>query len=63
LFFKEKKSLFDELETTKNQYAECNNELIRLQELVERVQTEKAKLNRRVSKLVYNGNFKKRSFI
>lgn len=62
LFFyneKDKKSLIDELETTKNQFSECNNELVRLQELVEHLQNEKNKLNRRISKLVHNGKLKK----
>jgi len=59
LFFpKEKKSLIEELETTKNQYGECNDELVRLQDIVERLQADKAKLSRRVSKLVHNGNLK-----
>ncbi len=59
LFFqKEKKSLIEELETTKNQYGECNHELVRLQDIVERLQADKSKLSRRVSKLVHNGNSK-----
>jgi len=56
---KENKNLIDECETTKNQYSECKNELIRLQEFIERIQAEKTKLNRRISKLVHNGNLKK----
>ena len=55
-FFKEKNSLLDELETTRNQYSECHQELLRLQELLERIQTEKSKLGRRITKLVHNGN-------
>ncbi|CAF3356594.1 unnamed protein product [Rotaria sp. Silwood1] len=50
----DKKNLTEELETTKNQYAECHDELIRLQELVDRIQAEKTKLSRRISKLVHN---------
>jgi len=50
----EKKSLVDELETCKNQCAERDSEIARLQDLVERIQTDKAKLSRRVSKLVQN---------
>jgi len=57
---KEKKNLIDELEITKNQNAEYNNELIHLQELVERLQADKTKLSRRVSKLVHNGNSNKK---
>lgn len=53
--FKEKNSLLDELTTSRNQYSECHQELLRLQELLERMQTEKSKLGRRVSKLVHNG--------
>lgn len=55
-FFKEKNSLLDELETTRNQYSECHQELLRLQELLERIQSEKSKLGRRITKLVHNGN-------
>jgi hypothetical protein len=55
-YLQEKKNLFEEFETTKNQYAQCNNEVIRLQELVDHLQTDKTKLSRRVSKLVHNGN-------
>ncbi|CAF0892256.1 unnamed protein product [Rotaria sordida] len=50
----DKKNLIEELEATKNQYAECQSELIRLQELVDRIQTDKTKLHRRISKLVHN---------
>jgi hypothetical protein len=60
---KEKKNLIDELEITKNQNAEYNNELIHLQELVERLQADKTKLSRRVSKLVHNGNSNKKKKI
>ena len=45
----------EELETLKCQYAERDNELVRLHELIERLQTDKTKLSRRVSKLVLNG--------
>ena len=45
----------EELETLKCQYADRDNELVRLQELIERLQTDKTKLSRRVSKLVLNG--------
>ena len=55
VFVKDKKNLFDELETLKNQYNERDNEVLRLQELLERVQADKNKLSRRVSKLVLNG--------
>ncbi len=54
-FKKDKKNLIDELEILKNQYSERDNEVIRLQELLERVQADKTKLSRRVSKLVLNG--------
>ncbi|CAF2382398.1 unnamed protein product [Rotaria sp. Silwood2] len=50
----DKKNLIEELETTKNQYDECHNELIRLQELVDCIQADKTKLSRRISKLVHN---------
>lgn len=60
VFVKDKKNLFDELETLKNQYNERDNEVLRLQELLERVQADKNKLSRRVSKLVLNG---KHSFL
>ncbi|CAF3392662.1 unnamed protein product [Rotaria sp. Silwood1] len=50
----EKKNLIEELETLKNQYAERENEVLRLQELLERMQSDKTKLSRRVSKLVLN---------
>lgn len=49
-----KQSLFDELETLKTKYVERDNEVVRLQELLERVQADKTKLSRRVSKLVLN---------
>ena len=55
-FEKDKKSLLNELETLKTKYAERDNEVLRLQELLERVQADKNKLSRRVSKLVLNGN-------
>lgn len=55
-FEKDKKSLLNELETLKTKYAERDNEALRLQELLERVQADKNKLSRRVSKLVLNGN-------
>jgi hypothetical protein len=48
-------NLIQELETLKNQYTERDNEVIRLQELLERTQADKTKLSRRVSKLVLNG--------
>ncbi len=48
--------MIDELDTLKNQYNERDNEVIRLTELLERAQTDKTKLSRRVSKLVLNGN-------
>ena len=47
----------------KNQYTERNNEVIRLQELLERLQADKTKLSRRVSKLVLNGEEKRRAII
>ncbi|CAF0894547.1 unnamed protein product [Rotaria sp. Silwood1] len=50
----EKKNLIEEFETLKNQYAERENEVLRLQELLERMQSDKTKLSRRVSKLVLN---------
>jgi len=50
----EKNSLLDDIETLKSQYAERDNEVTRLQELLERMQNEKNKLSRRVSKLVLN---------
>ncbi|CAF3705141.1 unnamed protein product [Rotaria socialis] len=50
----DKKSLIEELEISKNQYAECHNELLRLQEVVDRVQADKTKFSRRISKLVHN---------
>ncbi|CAF0717644.1 unnamed protein product [Adineta steineri] len=50
----EKKSLIEDLETMKSQYTECNNELLRLQDIVDRLQADKGKLSRRVSKLVHN---------
>lgn len=40
----------------KSQYSERETEVSRLQELIERMQNEKVKLTRRVSKLVLNGN-------
>ena len=49
--------MIDELDTLKNQYNERDNEVIRLTELLERAQTDKTKLSRRVSKLVLNGNY------
>ena len=58
---KDKKSLLDELELSKNQYAERDSETVRLQELLERVQADKTKLSRRVSKLVQNGRSKIRA--
>jgi hypothetical protein len=54
-FSKEKKNLIEELETLRNQYTERDNEVTRLQELLERTQADKTKLSRRVSKLVLNG--------
>lgn len=59
VFEKDKKNLFEELETLKTQYAERDNEVIRLQELLDRTQADKTKLSRRVSKLVLNGKKKK----
>ena len=56
MFSQEKKHLIDELELSKSQYAERDNDVLRVQELLERLQMEKAKLSRRVSKLVHNGN-------
>ncbi|CAF3816066.1 unnamed protein product [Rotaria magnacalcarata] len=50
----DKKNLIEELEISKNQYAECHNELLRLQEVVDRVQADKTKFSRRISKLVHN---------
>ncbi|CAF0946900.1 unnamed protein product [Adineta ricciae] len=50
----EKKSLLEEVDGLRNQCAERNNELAHAQELLERTQAEKAKLSRRVSKLVLN---------
>ncbi|CAF1022017.1 unnamed protein product [Rotaria sordida] len=50
----EKKDLIEEFETLKNQYVERESEVLRLQELLERVQSDKTKLSRRVSKLVLN---------
>lgn len=58
LFFsleKEKKNLIEDLAIMKNQYADCNNELLRLQDIIDRLQADKGKLSRRVSKLVHNG--------
>ncbi|CAF2954853.1 unnamed protein product [Rotaria sp. Silwood2] len=50
----EKKDLIEEFQTLKNQYAERENEVFRLQELLERMQSDKTKLSRRVSKFVLN---------
>ncbi|UJR10612.1 hypothetical protein I4U23_014809 [Adineta vaga] len=50
----EKKNLCEELDTLRNQCSERINEVNHLQELLERTQTEKSKLSRRVSKLVLN---------
>lgn len=61
--FKDKKNLFEELETLRNQYNERDNEVLRLQELLERVQADKNKLSRRVSKLVLNGNHSSSSIL
>ena len=44
----------------KTKYVERDNEIVRLKELLERVQADKTKLSRRVSKLVLNG--KKKTF-
>ncbi|CAF1321737.1 unnamed protein product [Adineta ricciae] len=50
----DKKSLIEELAIMKNQFADCNNELLHLQDIVDRLQADKGKLSRRVSKLVQN---------
>ncbi|UJR35224.1 hypothetical protein I4U23_027990 [Adineta vaga] len=50
----EKKNLIEDLAIMKNQYADCNNELLRLQDIIDRLQADKGKLSRRVSKLVHN---------
>jgi len=47
--------LLDELEATKSQFADCQNEVVRVKELADRVQAEKTKLTRRISKLIHNG--------
>ena len=47
--------MLDEVERFKVQNGDHENEAIRLQELLERMQQDKAKLSRRVSKLVFNG--------
>jgi uncharacterized protein YlxW (UPF0749 family) len=52
----ENNSLIGELQTLKGQYAERDSEVVRLQDLLERMQADKTKLSRRVSKLVLNGN-------
>ena len=43
LFIQEKKDLITELETLKNQYVDRENEVIRLQELLDRGQSDKIK--------------------
>ena len=63
LFDKDKKSLIEDLETIKSQYSDCNNELLRLQDIVDRLQADKGKLSRRVSKLVHNGKVKQLTMI
>ncbi|CAF1216613.1 unnamed protein product [Adineta steineri] len=50
----EKKNLVEELEASRNQCGERENEIIRIQTLLERTQADKAKLSRQVSKLVLN---------
>lgn len=55
--------MLDDIETLKSQYAERDNEVTRLQELLERMQNEKNKLSRRVSKLVLNGKISTEFFI
>ncbi|CAF1065645.1 unnamed protein product [Adineta steineri] len=50
----EKKNLLEELEAARNQCGERENEIIRIQTLLERTQADKAKLSRQVSKLVLN---------
>ncbi|CAF1055145.1 unnamed protein product, partial [Didymodactylos carnosus] len=51
---KERKNLLEELETLKVQASERDNEIIRLQDFIERVQTDKTRLSKRLSKLVLN---------
>jgi hypothetical protein len=53
--FKDKKKLIDELDTVTSRCTERDRECARLQEYIERMQNDKTKLSRRVSKLVLNG--------
>lgn len=54
-WFQERNNLLDNIEQMKIQQNEKDKELVRLQDLLERMQADKTKLSRRVSKLVLNG--------
>lgn len=61
-WFQERNNLLDNIEQMKIQQNEKDKELVRLQDLLERMQADKTKLSRRVSKLVLNGRRSQHEF-